>query len=50
MGFWGFEQPTGILYITTLNAINKLVCSDLDIKLDFKDFVPFSQNPNAPKR
>lgn len=50
LGPWGIEQPTGILYITTLNAINKLVCSDLDIKLDFKDFVPFSQNPNAPKR
>lgn len=47
---WGIEQPTGILYITTLNAINKIICSDLDARLESKDFVPFSKNPNTPRR
>jgi peptidoglycan hydrolase-like protein with peptidoglycan-binding domain len=41
---WNLKKPTGIVYITTLAAINNAVCPELKLPIP-KDLVPPSQNP-----
>jgi len=45
---WNVQEPTGILYITTLAEINNSVCSEFPRTSVAEKLVPFSENPASP--
>jgi hypothetical protein len=42
---WKINKPTGIVYLTTVAAINNIICPDLNLPVP-NNLIPFSQNNN----
>jgi large repetitive protein len=47
---WNTVAPTGILYLTTINAITNIVCPEIAPVVTSVELIPFSKHPQAPKK
>jgi large repetitive protein len=47
---WNTVAPTGILYLTTITAINNIVCPEIAPAVASTELIPFSKHPQAPKK
>lgn len=45
LGPWGIEQPTGLVYLTTIRQINLVACPALSLPMPV--LVPWNENPGA---
>ncbi len=46
---WKLDESTGIVYLTTVTAINNIVCPELNLPVP-TNLVPFSLHPDVPTR
>jgi large repetitive protein len=47
---WNTVAPTGILYLTTIAAINNVVCPEIAPAVASTELIPFNKHPQAPKK